>query len=142
MSTASRGLSAYRQASSTVTPALQIVMLYDGAMRFVREAGRAAQEGRIEDRHLLVARAYGIVNALHCCLDFDQGGTVAPALDRFYSYILHRLTLADIRNDPAICAEVAQRLAEMRASWAAIAEGAPVVMSPPAAQPSQLALTT
>ena len=117
-------MSAYHAAAETVTPARAIVMLYDGAMKRLNEARNAILAGRIEERHLLVAKAYAIINGLHCQLDFEAGGDVARLLDRYYIYILHRMTFIDIKNDPEICDELIARLREMRASWAAIADGA------------------
>jgi len=117
-------LNAYRSAAETVSPARAIVMLYDGAMRRLGEAAQAIRDRRIEDRYNAVMKAYAIVNGLHCQLDFDAGGEIAEVLDRYYLYILERMLQINIKNDPAICEELVERLREMRASWAAIADGA------------------
>lgn len=130
-----RANAAYRGASETIAPAQQIVLLYDGAIRFLKEAEAAIAARAIERRHNAVAKAFAIVNALQCCLDFDQGGEVARSLDRFYGYVLHRLTRIDLTNDPSICAELIGLLGQMRASWAAIAEAqTPAPARPPAPQ--------
>ncbi|MCS6781267.1 MAG: flagellar export chaperone FliS [Geminicoccaceae bacterium] len=121
--TLQRAAAAYRGAAETIAPAQQLVMLYDGAIRFVREAESAIAAGAIERRHRNVRKAWDIVNALHACLDFERGGEVARSLDLFYGYVLHRLTRIDVTNDPAICAELIRLLGQMRASWAAIASG-------------------
>lgn len=118
-----RGISAYRNASSTITPARQIVMLYEGAMRFVREAKQAIQERRIEDRYNHVAKAYKVIDALHCCIDFDKGGDIARTLDRYYNYILTRLTQINVGNDANICDEVVDSLRTMCRAWEQIAAG-------------------
>ena len=118
-----RGINAYRQASTTITPARQIVMLYEGAMRFVREAKQAIMDGRIEDRFNLVCKAYKVIDALHCCIDFDQGGDIARTLDRYYTFILTRMTQINVGNDPLICDEVVDSLRTMCRSWEQIAIG-------------------
>lgn len=118
-----RAAAAYRGAAETIAPVQQLVMLYDGAIRFLREAESAIAAGAIERRHHNVRKAWDIVNALQSCLDFERGGEVARSLDLFYGYVLHRLTRIDITNDPAICAELIGLLGQMRASWAAIAAG-------------------
>lgn len=139
-----RASAAYHGARETIAPGQQIVLLYDGAIRFLREADAAIAAGAIERRHSCVSKAFAIVNALHCCLDFEQGGEVARSLDRFYGYVLHRLTRIDLTNDATICAELVGLLGQMRASWAAIAGPRPV--TPPAAAPPAgprtIALTT
>ncbi len=127
-----RAMTAYQTAALTVTPAQAIVMLYDGAVQRLLQAKRAILEGRIEERFALVTKAHAIVQGLQCQLDFDAGGEVAPLLDRYYAYLLHRMIQINVRNDPAICDEVMAHLREMRASWAAIAEsGGSAMKAPP-----------
>ena len=118
-----RAMTAYQVATTTVTPAMAIVMLYDGAMRFLAGAKAAIAEGRIEDRCQLVDRAHAVIHGLQCQLDFTAGGDVAHSLDRYYGYVQHRMMQVNIKNDPAICDELIDRLREMRESWAAIASG-------------------
>ena len=114
---------AYRSAAETHPPARQIVMLYDGAIQRIQEAKAAIAARRIEARLNSVMKAHAMVAALQSCLDFDQGGEVAPLLDRFYGYVLGRLTLVNVRDDPAICDELVRLLRQMRDSWAEIAPG-------------------
>ena len=127
-----QALSAYGQAAQTVAPARQIVMLYDGAIRRLIEAKQAIAEQRTEDRFNLVQKSNAIVDALHGCLDYSNGGEIAQLLDRFYTYIGYRLQQINIQNDPAICDEVVQRLTEMRASWEGVATGSSNPPPPPA----------
>jgi flagellar protein FliS len=129
-----RAMTAYQTAALTVTPARAIVMLYDGAVQRLQQAGRAITEGRIEERYRLVGKAHAIVHGLQCQLDFAAGGEVALLLDRYYAYLLHRMTQINVRNDPAICDEVIARLRDMRASWAAIAETGNAAPAPPPVQ--------
>ncbi|HET6519822.1 MAG TPA: flagellar export chaperone FliS [Geminicoccaceae bacterium] len=119
-----RAVSAYGQAAQTLPPARQIVLLYDGALRRLREAREALVGGRVQERWRAVQRAAAIVDALHGSLDFERGGEIAPLLDRFYTYVAFRLQRINLDLDPLICDELAERLGEMRAAWAAIAEGA------------------
>ena len=77
-----RASAAYRSAAETHPPARQIVMLHEGAIRRIEEARAAIGARRIEDRFHLVMKAHAIVGALQSCLDFEQGGEVAPLLDR------------------------------------------------------------
>lgn len=116
-------MSAYQTATATVTPAMVIVMLYDGAVQRLLQAKKALIEGRIEDRCHLVNKAHAIIHGLQCQLDFTAGGEMAKLLDRYYDYVLHRMAQINVRNDPLICDEVAAHLREMRESWSTIAEG-------------------
>lgn len=121
-----RAMSAYHAASTTVTPAMAIVMLYDGAMKFLSHARLAIEEGRIEDRCRLVNKSHAVIHGLQCQLDFDAGGDIAVTLDRYYSYVLHRMVQINIKNDPTICDELIDRLREMRESWATIAKSSSI----------------
>jgi flagellar protein FliS len=118
-----RAVSAYGQAAQTLPPARQIVLLYDGALRRLKEAREALLAGRVRERWQAVQRATAIIEALHGSLDFERGGEIAPLLDRFYTYVGFRLQRINLDPDPAICDELAERLGEMRAAWAALADG-------------------
>ena len=118
-----RAAAAYGQAAQTIPPARQIVMLYDGAIGRLREARRAVEEGRIEDRFRAVQKAAAIVDALHACLDFERGGAVAASLNRLYTYVSLRMQLINTRDGAGICDELAARLGDLRDAWHVLAEG-------------------
>lgn len=118
-----RAFDAYGRASSAIPPLQQIVMLYDGAILRVKEARAAIGTGDIESRFRATVKAMAIVEALQSCLDHDKGGEIARLLDRCYTYLLLRLTEVNVKNDPAICEEILERLSDMRASWAELAAG-------------------
>ena len=126
-----RAAAAYGRAAQTIPPVRQVVMLYDGALRRLREARQAILEGRIEDRFLAVQKASAIIDGLHACLDFEHGGDVAPLLDRTYGYIGLRLQQINARQDPAICDELIAHLNELRQAWHTLAEEAALPLSKP-----------
>jgi flagellar secretion chaperone FliS len=119
-----RAVSAYGQAAETLAPAQQIVLLYDGAIRRIKEARDAIGRRAIRDRHAAVSKAAAIVDALHACLDHEQGGEIATNLDRLYTYFGLRLQQINLGDDVRICDELVARLGELRASWAQIADRA------------------
>lgn len=116
-----RALSAYGQAAETLSPARQIVLLYDGAMRRIKEARRALEQGHVNERYIAVEKARAIIDALHACLDHERGGDIARHLDQIYTYVGFRLQRINLNGDVAICDELVERLGELRASWAQIA---------------------
>lgn len=119
-----RAAAAYRNAD-TQPPARQIVLLHESAIRRLEAARIAIVERRIEARFHLVMKAHAIVGALQSCLDFEQGGEIAPMLDRLYGHILDRLTAINLRNDPTICDELIALLTRMRDGWSSIAPESP-----------------
>ncbi len=134
---------AYSSAAETVSPALKIVMLYDGAISRLHEAKLAILEGRIEDRYRLVLRATAIIDGLHSSLDHENGGHIATLLDRVYGYASLRLQQINVANDPEICDEITARLSELRESWAALAhEKGPLEPSRPRNSDQHLAMSS
>ena len=133
-------MTAYGQAAETLAPARQIVLLYDGAIRRIKEARHAIETRRINDRYLALAKATAIVEGLQGCLDLERGGAVARNLDQLYTYLVLRLARINLEDDVAICDELTARLSELRDSWAKIADGDGADPTPPArAQPATAA---
>jgi len=118
-----RAMSAYGQAAETQAPIRQIVLLYDGALRRIKEARQAIEERRINDRFVAVSKATAIVEGLQSGLDHEHGGEIATNLDRIYSYVCFRLQDINLKDDVAICDELASRLGELREAWAQLASG-------------------
>ncbi|MEI6465775.1 MAG: flagellar export chaperone FliS [Verrucomicrobiota bacterium] len=107
----------------TATPGQLVLMLYDGALRFLELAKSAfAQPAesphRIEEinQHLLKAQA--IITELQSGLNLQEGGEFAQTMNRLYSYHNRRLFEANLRKDPAPVAEVERLLREIRNAWA------------------------
>ncbi len=137
-----RAVSAYGQAAETLAPARQIVLLYDGAIRRIREAREAIERRAFKERYLAVSKAAAIIDALHACLDHQRGGEIASNLDRLYTHFAMRLQHINLKDDPQICDELVARLGELRASWAEIAEaGASPGTAGPAAAPAGTRVT-
>ncbi|MEP0765949.1 MAG: flagellar export chaperone FliS [Fimbriimonadia bacterium] len=117
-----RQLAAYRKtAVETASPLDLILMLYDGALRFL-ERGRAAMERRdLSEQNESLTRAQAILTELAVCLNMEQGGEVAANLLGLYGYMSNRLVEANVSDDPKAVQEVARLLGELRESWATLA---------------------
>lgn len=125
---------AYRRTQAQAgTPLELVVMLYDGALRFLREARDAMDRRDVRARHAALDRVFAIVGHLQSTLDMQQGGAVAAELDRLYGYMNERLLDGAARNDPAALAEVGALLTTLRDAWQSIATMPPP--SAPAARP-------
>jgi flagellar protein FliS len=99
------------------SPAQQVVMMYDGAIKFCLRAKDAIEQGEIQQRHNANKRAMEVVSYLMDILDMEKGGDVARRLQVVYAFLLRRLLEVDFRNDPRICDEVVGHLRVLRASW-------------------------
>ena len=113
---------AYRQgAVLAATPAELVVMLYDGARRFLRQANVAMREGQVERAHNTLRRAELIIAHLDGILDFEQG-EVAERLHAIYQFCLAHLNRARHNQDAGKLEEVSDMLGELREAWAQVAE--------------------
>lgn len=122
MSSLAPSPAAYRQgAVMAATPAELIVMLYDGARRFLRQAGLAMAEGEIERAHNTLRKAELIVAHLDSVLDYEQG-EVADNLHQIYSFCLAHLNSARLTQDASKLEEVSDMLGELREAWAQAAD--------------------
>lgn len=123
MNAMQRAVSAYGQANETLPAIQQIVLLYDGAIRRIKEARSAIEAGRVRERATAVAKAAAIVEGLQSALDHERGGEIAANLDRIYTYVGFRLHGLNLSADVATCDELAERLGDLRNSWAELAAG-------------------
>lgn len=71
-------------------------MLYEGAIKFIKQAKEANAAGHVKERGELIGRSYDIVMELTSSLDFKVGGTMAQNLEQLYIYVLEELTRANI----------------------------------------------
>ena len=118
---AARGINTYRQAEvQSRTPLELVVMLYDGALRFTRDAKEAIVQGDIRRRSEAVSRAMAIVSQLQSTLDMDAGGDVALSLDQLYGFAHDRLLDASLRQDVRPLDEVLAVLTNLRDAWSDI----------------------
>lgn len=126
MSMSPRGADAYRRtAVQSSSPLGLVVMLYDGAIRFVLEARDAIARNDVGGRTAAVSRALAIVAELQNTLNVKEGGEVAQELDRLYTYVSGRLLDVTSKADDAAAAEVHRLLTTLREGWSQIAQKPP-----------------
>jgi len=120
MSTPTASPQAYRQSAVlSATPGQLIVMLYDGARRFLRQAAGSMREGEVERTHNTLRRAELIIAHLDDTLDHDQGD-IPARLHAIYGFCLSHLNAARVSQDPTKVEEVSDLLGELREAWAEV----------------------
>jgi len=113
---------AYREnAVLSAPPEILVVMLYDGARRFLFQAGVAMRNGQIELSHRKLRRAEDIIQYLRDTLDMEQG-QVAERLESIYLFCLRYLQQARFDRDAAKLEKVSTLLGQLREAFATIAE--------------------
>jgi flagellar protein FliS len=109
---------AYRETSiMTASPEQLVVMLYDGAGRFLHQAEVTMGQGSYVQAGERLSRAEAILDELLATLDMDAG-EIAERLQAIYVFCKSRLIEARIERDPVRVAQVARLLAELRGAWA------------------------
>lgn len=113
---------AYRESAVlTASPVQLVVMLYDGAGRFLRQAIASFDAGEEVRAGQAIGRTQAIVEELLATLDLDRGGEIASRLQGIYVYCLKQMGEARFQKDTAKLQEVAGLLGDLRESWAELA---------------------
>lgn len=124
---ANRAAQAYRRVESESRSPLElVVMLYDGALRFLGEASEAAARGDLRARAHAISRTLAIIAELQNTLDIEKGGAVADQLDDLYTYISARLLDVALKKDVTAIEEAHKLLTPIRDAWSQIATQQPV----------------
>ena len=112
-----------KNAVNGASPLQLVIMLYDGALRFM-EAGKHAMKLRdLQGQNENLQRAQRIVLELTACLDLAQGGEIAKNLLALYTYVVNELVNANIQDDPHAIDRCSKILSDLRSSWVAIDQG-------------------
>jgi flagellar protein FliS len=112
---------AYRESAVlSAQPEQLIVMLYDGARRFLGQAAIAMGDGQVELAHRKLRRTEDILLHLREVLDMEQGGEIATRLESIYVFCQSYLLKARLDRDPAKIDRVSAMLGELRDAWATI----------------------
>ena len=126
-----RGADVYRRTEAVSRSPLElVVMLYDGALRFLTEAREGADRGDRLARRRGVSKALAIVGELQSTLNLDKGGQVAEQLDTVYIYITGRLLDSTVKRDDAAIDEARRLLSTLRDGWAQIASQSALAGTP------------
>ena len=108
---------AYAAATQTVARTKQIVMLYDGAIRFIKQARESIATKNIEERYNCLTKASKIITGLQYCLDFENGGDIARILYNFYSRMDAGIFAIHRSNSAQECDTIIEELRQMRELW-------------------------
>ncbi len=112
---------AYRESAIlTAPPERLVVMLYDGARRFLSQAAAAMREGNVQVSHDRLRRAEAIIDHLLQTLDMTQG-EVAQRLQSIYVFCRRMLADGRMKQDAEQLDKVSELLGELRDAWEQLA---------------------
>ena len=111
-------LKQYRQTQIATTPKEQILlMLYDGAVRFLRQAKEGFAEKDIEKIHNNIIKVQNIITEFESTLDMKNGGEFAQNLYALYEFMYRQLVEANIRKNENALDIVIKHMTELRDTW-------------------------
>ena len=116
------GIATYQDnAVSTQSKGRLIVMLYDGAIKFMRLAIMEMEKKNYEAKGHYINKALDIITELNVVLDMDGGSEIASNLRKLYIFMSNRLSQANIKCDPQMVRDVIKLMEELNRGWRAIA---------------------
>jgi flagellar secretion chaperone FliS len=98
-----------------------VVMLYQGAVKFIRLGIEAIERDDSKVAHESLVRAQDIVVELLSSLNREEGGQIANQLSGVYDYCFRRLILANVKKDADPAREVLRIMRELGSAWQQIA---------------------
>lgn len=108
-------------AVETAGPGRLILMLFDGALRFLRAAEAGFELDDLRERNETInnnlIRVQNIVTELQRCLDLEQGGDFAGNMYALYDFMNTQIMEANLRKEVDPIRTVARLLGEIRDSW-------------------------
>lgn len=107
----------YRQTRvETAGPLKLIIMMYEGALRFINLAKRAIEERDFMSANASLQRAQAIIDELNFSLNMEAG-EIAVNLRQLYDFINSKLIEANIKKDAGILDQVSVLLNDLKSAW-------------------------
>lgn len=99
----------------TASPAQLLLMLYDGAIRFVKFGIEGIEDRNIEKANNFLCKAQAVIHELIAALDHKY--EVSSSLLQVYEYMVYQLIQANSKKDSEPASEVLSYLQELREAW-------------------------
>ena len=102
---------------TTVDKGRLIVLLYEGAIKFIRQAQEFAASGDIPSKSNAINRALDVVAELNYSLNMSAGSEIAANLRKLYQFVSDRLLEGKIQTDTRNLDEALQILSSLNETW-------------------------
>ena len=97
-----------------------ILMLYDGAVKFLKRARERMLAKDYAEKGILISKALDIISELDSSLNQEKGGEVSENLHKLYILCRTRLLKANMNMDVEQLDEVITMLSDIRSAFAQI----------------------
>jgi flagellar secretion chaperone FliS len=94
-----------------------LIMLYEGAIRFLNTAKMGLEENNSEKFNNNIIKTQRIIMEFMTTLDMEVGGEMAQNLFQLYEYLHYRLIQANLKKDATMIDEVLGHLKLLKETW-------------------------
>lgn len=94
-----------------------LLMMYEGAEKFMKKAIVACENKNIADRATYTGRAFDIISELNATLDHKVGGELASQIEQLYMFINEKLTKANITGDAQHIQDALKIVQTLHSGW-------------------------
>ncbi|MBW7452491.1 flagellar export chaperone FliS [Paenibacillus sepulcri] len=106
----------YQQSSvQTASPGQLVIMLYDGAIRFVKQSIEAIKNKDIQKANHFLLKAQTVIHELVASVDIQY--PISKQLLQIYEYMMHRLIQANVNKNSEAADEVLSYLTDLKEAW-------------------------
>ncbi len=109
------------QAVSTQERGKLIVMLYEGAIKFLTVAKDKLEEGDYALKGVYIGKAQDIVAELNNCLNVEADPEIGNDLRALYSFVIRHLNEANIERSAEKIDDCIRILSELSSAWGEVA---------------------
>ena len=102
---------------TTANPGQILLMLYDGLLRFLRDAQAAMTAKDRKRAGERISRSHAILAELLGSLDVAQAPVLCQHLQGLYSFCMRHIVRANLEQDPDKLGEVIVLLSPLRDAW-------------------------
>jgi flagellar protein FliS len=99
-----------------------LLMLYEGAIRFTKQARVAMNDKKVAEKGKAISKATAILSELMATLDFKIGGQLAQDLENLYIFMIDKLIEANVHNKVESLDEVEKLLNTLYTAWKDVIE--------------------
>ncbi|MAE73415.1 MAG: flagellar export chaperone FliS [Bdellovibrionaceae bacterium] len=94
-----------------------LLMLYEGAIKFIKLAIVAVEKNDIAARGTNIGRAYDIVLELNNTLNHEVGGEISKSLEQLYMFVTDQLTKGNIHSDKKALEDALGVMQTLHTGW-------------------------
>lgn len=105
----------------SASPIELVVMLYDGAIKFLKQGRLAMENHQLYEQNEALQRAQRILVELLSSLDLNRGGEVAKNLFALYTYAYNEVIAANVEDSPEKIDHALKVMQDLRESWVQLA---------------------